>query len=98
MHAENLIASRVQHLMDMPKKPHSHDHAAMYGIQYSAKPWISETPYDRDANHDVNDDLATEEDSGAWDRGNMRSSAPETYPNPVTEAFLGHVEIGRAHV
>ena len=33
------------------EKPHSHDHAAMYGIQYSAKPWISETPYDRGAKH-----------------------------------------------
>ena len=37
--------------MDMPIKPHSHDHAAMYGIQYSAKPWISGNPYDRGANH-----------------------------------------------
>ena len=51
------------------EKPHSHDHAAMYGIQCSAKPWISGSPYDRGANHNET----------SWGRGFL-GTVPQAYP------------------
>ena len=61
--------TRVQHVMEMPIKPHSHDHAAIDGIQYSARPWISGNLQDRGANHNET----------SWGRGFL-GTVPQAYP------------------
>ena len=95
MHAENLIASRVQHLMDMLKNnPIVMTMPQMYGIQYSAKPWIRRLPmtevltimqYDEQRLVlNMRPPVPRTEDI-------MRSRVSETCPTRYDRGFLGHV-------